>query len=204
MLQPPRRPCQMTAGRGHVRRAAGWPLPVPRRSPECPRPLNLVELIDGAEAHCNFAMTRERAVASAPRARGRSTGAEGVCERRPFLLMKATSMLFSIPDMLTPSAAWLVGAGTLLLHAQLKKRRNRVSSGQSTASSQAKLAKTIGSGRRSRFQDSQIPPLFCVPDARAYESATEKINLSVETSTVLEVGCQLNRVTHSLAARQKP
>ena len=142
-------------------------------------------------------------MASAPRARGRSTGAEGVCERRPFLLMKATSMLFSIPDMLTPSAAWLVGAGTLLLHAQLKKRRNRVSSGQSTASSQAKLAKTIGSGRRSRFQDSQIPPLFCVPDARAYESATEKINLSVETSTVLEVGCQLNRVTHSLAARAK-
>ena len=42
-----------------------------------------------------------------------------------------------------------------------------------------------------------------MPDARAYESATEKINLSVETSTVLEVGCQLNRVTHSLAARAK-
>ena len=108
-----------------------------------------------------------------------------------------------LSDLLTPSAAWLVGAGTLLLRAQLKKRRNRVSSGQSTASSQTKLAKTIGSGRRSRFQDSQIPPLFCVPDARAYESATEKINLSVEASTVLEVGCQLNRVTHVLAARAK-
>ena len=50
---------------------------------------------------------------------------------------------------------------------------------------------------RSRFTDADTPPVYCCRSASEYNSTIKRLVES--TDVVLEVGCQLNELTHSIA-----
>lgn len=57
----------------------------------------------------------------------------------------------------------------------------------------------VGSGRRSRFQDSEVPPIYCAPAAPEYHALVASMLRSDDV--VLEIGCQLSAFTTSIAER---
>ena len=128
----------------------------------------------------------------APRSAGRATlqSLQGPARR-----VASLPSITMAPTAHAAGLGWLVvGASVLLLRAHVSSRRKKASD--------QKLSKAVGNGRRSRFQDAQIPPIYCVPDARVYEQAATRLEITGE-SVVLEIGCQLNSVTKKLAERAK-
>lgn len=101
---------------------------------------------------------------------------------------------------------WLVGALAILVRARYRKRPKPALESRAKRRHEEEREhgddKTIGAGRRSRFQDAQLAPIYCVPDAKAYADAAMKLEIK-DHATVLEVGCQLNGVTQHLAERAK-
>ena len=103
----------------------------------------------------------------------------------------------------TPLLTWVVGAVAILIHAH-KKPKPRLKRGGSNKPKEEEEEggdKTVGSGRRSRFQDAQLAPIYCMPDAKAYEAAIAEMAIDRQSTVVLEIGCQLNSVTQHLAER---
>ena len=63
----------------------------------------------------------------------------------------------------------------------------------------SKRNRQLAVGRRSRFQNALMAPIFCIADARAYTHAANALALADDI--VLEIGCQLNGVTKALSAK---
>ena len=79
---------------------------------------------------------------------------------------------------------WFVGMVTLLMRAQARPRTPGIATRIDTHHLQ------VGKGRRSRFQNSQVPPIYCAAGSREYQAVIATILDS--SDVVLEIGCQLS------------
>ena len=88
---------------------------------------------------------------------------------------------------------WLAGVGALLL---LRARRHRLRLPLRACSSEHET-RAAGLGRRSRFRNNEAPPIYCT--ANDYKAVLAQVLQKGDVA--LEIGCQLNSVTHLLNER---
>ena len=91
------------------------------------------------------------------------------------------------------AGVWFVGMVTLLMRAQARPRTPGIATRIDTHHLQ------VGKGRRSRFQNSQVPPIYCAAGSREYQAVIATILDS--SDVVLEIGCQLNSLTRLMSER---
>ena len=102
--------------------------------------------------------------------------------------------------MVTVTAATTVTfLGVIALAALARWKRGKGGGVRVSRITQARIM--TGKGRRSRFQDSLVPPVYCTAAARDHEAVAAA--LLQQDDVVLEIGCQLSTFTRMLSEHAK-